>query len=948
MLDRMKNNTSCSLRAILIMLGFLMLLPITAYGKCEMYARLNAADSTLTLYYDENRQKGDYGVNSAGKYDSPDWNKVEGWAERRKIIKTVVFDPSFKDARPVSCIRWFYRFKNLEDIQGMENFNTSEVVSMEQMFMGCEKLTSIDLSHFDTGKVTDMYSMFSECESLKNLDLGSFNTHKVQIFDSMFAYCKALTSLNIASFNTESATKIGSMFYECKSLKNIDVSSFNTSNVTDMNYLFGGCESLESIDIGNFNVERVENMVCMFSRCRKLTSIDLSHFITSNLKYMWIMFSECSSLTNIDLSSFNTEKVEDMQSLFYGCTSLQGADLSNFNTANLKGTKYMFQNCTSLTSVDLSSFVTDSLRNMSQMFSGCDKLKTIYASSAFTTANLNEQYGDYEAFKGCVSLPNYDKSKTGKDMAHIGEGGYFTVASAWVGFDEGTGTLTFQCSSASGKADVSYDLNDGRTNPGWNSKADEIKKVVFASSFRDALPSTCSMWFYNCNNLSQIDGLENLNTFEAASMEAMFYGCKKLTSLDLSKFNTGNVTNMSKMFSGCTGFATLNLSGFNTQNVTDMQEMFMNCSQLTSLDLSSFKGCQVTTTESMFNGCTSLTSVNLAQFETSYKLKYLDKMFRFCSALTALDLSKFSLTGAAGNQMFDNCSSLQTIYVGEAFGLKEGNNMFNGCGQLRGAASFDDSKTGKEQANYISGYFKKKVGTNGDEIIGAIGNPLTIVDKLQLDDSKAFVLDETCLLFTAFYVRPINTEWATLCLPYAIDAASEGNNCLFYVLSALGENSVKLKRIENGLIAAGQPVIVGKKFDDQVDIRVNNASGSILITSALGETNGIRFVGTFESILAHGGSYILQSDGMFHRVADGNSTLRVGAYRAWLDLGNAGSVAKTINMVFDDSTTGIKDVNAVVDESIDAPMFDLMGRRIDKPVKGQIYIQGGKKKVAGM
>ena len=97
--------------------------------------------------------------------------------------------------------------------------------------------------------------------------------------------------------------------------------------------------------------------------------------------------------------------------------------------------------------------------------------------------------------------------------------------------------------------------------------------------------------------------------------------------------------------------------------------------------------------------------------------------------------------------------------------------------------------------------------------------------------------------------------------------------------------------------------------------------------------------GTFESMIAPGGSYILQTDGMFHRVSDSNETLKVGAYRAYLDLG---SEAKTINMSFDDSeTTGIREENT--SDNSYTPIYDLTGRRINTPQRGQIYIQNGKK-----
>lgn len=938
----MKNQTPRSQRTVFFLLGFIVFLPMIAYGKREMYARLNTTDCTLTLYYDENKQNGDYGLNVAGEYRFPDWNSGEGCDERRKLIKTVVFDSSFKDARPTSCLGWFSWCGNLERVQGMENFNTSEVTTMNIMFYECESLAAIDLSHFNTRNVTDMFSMFSGCKSLENLYLGSFDTRNVKNFNTMFGGCTGLTSLDLSSFNTERATDMGSMFYGCENLQDINVSSFNTCNVTDMSSMFAYCKSMDSFDLSNFNVEKVEKMDGMFCGCRKITSIDLSGFNTKSLKSMANVFAECISLSSFDISSFSTEKVDNFQGLFQNCTSLQAVDLSNFNTASLTDTRYMFRDCTSLTSVDLSSFVTDKLYVMGGMFADCKKLQTIYASSAFTTDNLNEEYGAHNAFKGCVSLPNYDKSKTGKELAHVGEGGYFTVAPAWVRFDEATGTLTFQCSNARGKSDTSYDLNDRLTDPGWNSKASEIKKVVFTRSFRDVLPSACSMWFKDCANLSQIDGLENLNTSEATSMEAMFYGCKKLTSLDLSKFNTSSVTSMNIMFKDCTGLTSLDLSSFNTQRVTSMLEMFMNCSQLATLDLSSFKGKELTTTEGMFNGCSNLASVNLAQFETSNKLKYLDKMFRFCSALTVLDLSKFSITNATGNQLFDNCSNLNTVYVGDSFDLEEGNKMFSECGQLCGAVSFDSGKTGKEQANYVSGYFTKKVGMNGEEIVGAVGNPL-VVEELQLDDNKAFKLNEPCQVINVSYMRKMPAEWATLCLPYSVNVASNENNCLFYAMSKVDGNSVTLELLENGQIAAGYPVIIRKKDKTQEEVYIKHINSyfgiPLVIAPMTGDTDGIRMKGTFESILAPGGGYILQTDGMFHRVDDGNTELKVGAYRAWLDLGGAADGAKAISLTFDDHTSGIKDVNTTDGEPADGQIYDLMGRRISKPRRGQIYIK---------
>ena len=90
------------------------------------------------------------------------------------------------------------------------------------------------------------------------------------------------------------------------------------------------------------------------------------------------------------------------------------------------------------------------------------------------------------------------------------------------------------------------------TFPAWAGTSEEVNtttaRVVFDASFRDFRPTTTAKWFYDCNALKQIEGLEYLNTSEVKDMSRMFWGCSALTSLDLKHFNTQNVTNMECMF----------------------------------------------------------------------------------------------------------------------------------------------------------------------------------------------------------------------------------------------------------------------------------------------------------------------------------------------------------------------------------------------------------------
>lgn len=86
--------------ALSLLLMLMLLQPAMAQKQTRiMYARLDRETQTLTLYYDTNFGKG----NDQGISESPLWMQLD---ERMKI-KSVVFDESFKDARPTTCVSCF-------------------------------------------------------------------------------------------------------------------------------------------------------------------------------------------------------------------------------------------------------------------------------------------------------------------------------------------------------------------------------------------------------------------------------------------------------------------------------------------------------------------------------------------------------------------------------------------------------------------------------------------------------------------------------------------------------------------------------------------------------------------------------------------------------------------------------------------------------------------------
>ena len=367
----------------------------------ESYAVFDEATNTLTFKHDTNKPAGAFALNEDGKL--PGWYKGNFNEDNQNIIKKIVFDASFANARPTSCNEWFYGCTDLTTIEGIEYLNTENVTSMFLMFNGCSSLTTLNLSNFDTQNVTNMSHMFYDCSALTTLDVSNFDTQNVTDMSGMFSNCSALTTLDVSKFNTQNVTNLSCMFSGCRALTTLNVSNFDTKNVMIMNNMFDGCYTLTTLDVSNFDTKNVTNMYAMFSGCDYLETLDLSNFNTQNVTDMRWMFSNCRVLKTLDLSSFNTQNVTSMNNMFEGCDGFTTLDVSNFDTKN----------------------VTD----MSWMFSFDTALITIYASDKFVTTACEK---GQNMFKDCTNLVGavpYDENKRGKEMANCTTG-YFTDKAA--------------------------------------------------------------------------------------------------------------------------------------------------------------------------------------------------------------------------------------------------------------------------------------------------------------------------------------------------------------------------------------------------------------------------------------------------------------------------------------------------------------------------------------
>ena len=510
-------------------------------------------------------------------------------------------------------------------------------------------------------------------------------------------------------------------------------------------------------------------------------------------------------------------------------------------------------------------------------------------------------------------------------------------------------TLTFYYDNLkSTRRGTKYGLNSDTSSPGWYSGSGRTSKVVFTPSFADARPTSTCSWFGNHNYLTEIEGIQYLNTSSVTTMQNMFYNCSSLTSLDVSGFDTGNVTDMSYMFSGCSGLTSLDVSGFNTANVTDMRYMFQGCSSLTSLNISGFDTGEVTNMQSMFDGCSSLTILDLSEFDTR-NVTNMFGMFQHCYGLSTLDLSGFdtrNVTTMFG--MFIYCSSLVTIYCGydwNANAVENDFSMFYDCTSLVGGEGtvYTSSQTGKAYAHADGG-----ISNPGYLTLKSVPSGITIEP-----DNNTEVLDdhdgETNDVTLDFSIS--SGKWITLCLPFdattAQTRAALGDDVDIEELSTSTWNDetkyLTLNFVPRNAIVAGRPYVVkvGATVNNPTfsGVTINNAAPTTVTTTYCSMT------GVYNATPVTAGdknTLFIQNNQFYYPSTAGS----LPATKCYFTLLGDGQQASRMGMRFwddDDVASGIYAATPTTVADSKA-WYTPQGIRVNSPGKG-LYIHGGKKVV---
>ena len=455
--------------------------------------------------------------------------------------------------------------------------------------------------------------MFYQCSNLETVKLTSFDTSNVTSLYAMFQYCYKLKAADLSSFNTAKVTNMRSMFGSCKAVESLDLSSFDTSAVTNMSAAFDGCQTLQTVTLGkDFKFVGTDGYLPAPS-ATYISGADGNWYVAgTDTGYTP---TELAAVTRVRAVTYSAIPGTDPGT--GGGSGGGGGDIpADLNLAvpeqvgtltangseqsptwkNYDSSKMTISGTTSAVKAGTYT-VTFTLNDGYAWFDGTAEDKDVQwtMESGAPMLAASDSWYKSSVKRGLFTKIEFIDSGTPSG----------TIVEQWNADVDNSGSIKAYITGSAG----SYTLTIAGNGAG-SIMANPNSSYAFSSSSDLAYDFPDK---YALSAVTDITGMDLLDTSKVTNMESIFSNCQALTSLDVSGFDTSKVTTMSGMFSDCQALTSLDLSGFNTSNVTNMSYIFSYCYALTSLDLSGFDTSNVTRMSNMFSNCTKLKSVTLGK-----------------------------------------------------------------------------------------------------------------------------------------------------------------------------------------------------------------------------------------------------------------------------------------------------------------------------------------------
>ena len=518
----------------------------------------------------------------------------------------------------------------------------------ERAFYNCLCLESIDIPKSVESIPS---SAFEGCNSLKNVNISEENDNFTSINGVIFSKNKEEmliipTSVEYVEIPKECNTIPTTGLQFATSLTWVTIEDGNKDYTTDGHIIYKGTNIVCCIGgVSNITVNETTTQINInaFAYTTKIQSIDLTKTQISTIQ------SSAFSSSNLTTIAFPSTLTLIGSSAFRYCQSLISVNFSSAGTKNLNISIYCFEECTKIKSIIFPP-------NIEYIF------RSAFINCGIETITFQEKSNLIFIDKDCFSKCKIQSLKLPDSLEIIDENAFKSNPIKQITFGTGIQTIStaaFDNCSELIKIEFPNDCQLKEINSAAFMSCSSIQEFVIPESVESFHFSV----FQECTNLINISVANDNEDSHFHSISGILYSddystliiCpngKKEASVDSRVIRLGV-----NSFYGCIKLETL-LFEKNSKLQTIGSNTFYNCISLSTVE---FPNSLKNISENAFFGCTNLTTLNFG--EESQLTTLGSETFKGCTLLKNVNLPKISPLNEISKSIFEDCSSLETIYI---------------------------------------------------------------------------------------------------------------------------------------------------------------------------------------------------------------------------------------------------------------------------------------------
>ncbi len=444
-----------------------------------------------------------------------------------------------------SAYRFFYNFRELTILDGLEMLDSSETSDMSQFFYQCyalpDDIAADFFSALDFSECTTLESLFYNDTELKSFSFPeSMVFPKLKSFKDTFAACQYLTTFNFNGASFPVLEDISGMF-DSTNLFKIELSAFDSGTIKNVDSLFYNCQYLLNIDFTGFDTKSVTKADDITYECSRLESFTVDEGFT--------------------LLSFISDPDPDYAFKTDGYWHSVSTGLTYNSDSSWP---------------DVADTYTSYVENEAPMIRDNLKWSSTYLDkTAITEVHFVDTYDGPGA-----SIFTMDIDFRGHIRAFL------------------EGTELYICGNGTGGIKAAKDSSSFFSGFTSLTEITGLEMVDFSET------TTVSSMFSNCDSIGDDLAyyiMENIETNSIISFQMFFTECDGLVNVIIpEEFDTSHATTIGSFFSRCENLESADLSGFNSGTYTSVSSVVSYCPKLKSLDLRGFDTSNVTSTSAPF------------------------------------------------------------------------------------------------------------------------------------------------------------------------------------------------------------------------------------------------------------------------------------------------------------------------------------------------------------